>query len=229
MLQFIKQNNLYIILLIATAVSFLWLTLFKKDLRAKWYALLITAVLHTVIGVVCVKLFALFEGLIGPGETGSLSLYGGVFLMPLFYFLGSKLFKRDTRMVFDIFTFPLVFTLFMSRFNCLFNGCCLGIEIPGTGFRVPTREAEMLFYIILLIILDRKVVKRRFDGTLYPIYMLSYGIFRFIIEWFRESTHLFGVFHISHFWSILSAVIGLIVILILIKKNNSTKKKLKAG
>lgn len=229
MLVFLKQYNLYIILAIATAVSFLWLTFFRKELRAKWYALLIIAVLHTAVGVVCVKVFALFEGLIGPGETGNLSLYGGVFLMPLFYYLGSKLFKRDTKTVFDIFTFPLVFTLFMSRFNCLFNGCCLGIEIPGTTFRVPTRETEMVFYIILLIILDRKVVKKRFDGMVYPIYMLSYGVFRFIIEWFRESTHLFGVFHISHFWSILSAVIGLIFILILRKKNNPAKKKLKAG
>lgn len=222
-ISFLEQNNLYIILAVATVVSFIWLTNFKENLRVRWYAALILAVLHTAIGVVCVKLFARFEGLIGPGETGNLSLYGGVFLMPVFYFIGAKLFRRDLRMVFDVFSFPLIFTLFCSRFNCLIQGCCIGTVIPGTVVRWPTREAEMVFYIILLIILDRKVAKKRFDGLCYPIYMLSYGVFRFIVEWFRESTHLFGVIHISHIWSLLSAVIGLVFILIL--RRGKSKKK----
>lgn len=231
MLQFIQEHNLVIILVVATAVSFIWLTHFKDNLRFKWYAALIMAVLHTVIGVVCVKAFAAFEGLIGPGEAGNLSLYGGVFLMPLFYFAGAKVFKRDVKAVFDIFSFPLIFTLFCSRFNCLFNGCCIGTLIPGTEVRWPTREAEIVFYIILLIILDRKVARKKFDGTVYPIYMLSYGIFRFIVEWFRESSHIFGVIHISHIWSLLSAVIGLVFIIVLSKNNkegkmNNRKKKL---
>ena len=185
------------------------------------------AILHTLIGVVCVKVFAMFEGLIGPGETGKLSLYGGVFFMPVFYFLGAKIFKRDVKMVFDVFSFPLIFTLLCSRVNCLFAGCCLGTFIPGTEVRWPTREAEMVFYVVLLIILDRKVAKKQFDGTVYPIYMLSYGIFRFIIEWFRESEHIFGVIHISHIWSLLSAAIGLAFLLYLRKDRKKPNKSAK--
>ena len=225
LIQFIIHHNLYIILAVATIVSFVWLTHFKENLRIKWYAALILAILHTAIGVVCVKVFAIFEGLIGPGETGNLSLYGGVFLMPVFYFLGAKIFKRDVKMVFDVFSFPLIFTLFCSRFNCLINGCCIGKIIPGTEIRWPTREAEMVFYIILLIILDRKVAKKQFDGTVYPIYMVSYGIFRFIVEWFRESEHMFGVIHISHIWSVLSVVIGAAFLLYLNKDRNKPQKK----
>lgn len=225
LIQFITHHNLYIILAVATIVSFVWLTHFKENLRIKWYAALIIAILHTAIGVVCVKLFALFEGLIGPGETGNLSLYGGVFLMPVFYFLGAKIFKRDVKMVFDVFSFPLIFTLFCSRFNCLINGCCIGKIIPGTEIRWPTREAEMVFYIILLIILDRKVAKKQFDGTVYPIYMVSYGIFRFIVEWFRESEHMFGVIHISHIWSVLSVVIGAAFLVYLNKDRKKPGKR----
>lgn len=227
LIDFLHSNILWIILAFATLVSFIWLTLFKKDLRIKWYASLILAVLHTVIGVGCVKIFAILEGLICGVEPGSLSLYGGVFFMPIFYFLGAKLFHRDVKMVFDIFSFPLIFTLLCSRFNCLFNGCCLGLPVGDSGFRWPTREAEIVFYIILLIILDRKIVKRRFDGTVYPIYMIAYGIFRFIAEWFRESEHMLGVFHISHLWSILSIVIGAVCLWSIAKHGSKPKKKKK--
>ena len=212
------------ILAIATAVSFFWLTFFKKELRIKWYAALVIAVLHTAVGVVCVTLFAKFEGLIGPGETGSLSLYGGIFFMPVFYYAGAKIFKRDPKMVFDIFSFPLIFTLFCSRFNCLIKGCCLGVMIPGTEMRYPTREAELVFYAILLHILGTVIFKKKFTGKVYPIYMLAYGIFRFTVEWFRESQHIFGIIHISHIWSVLSAIIGVTAIIILSKNNSKNKK-----
>ena len=222
-LEFLRVYNLTIILAVATVVSVFWLTFFKKELGIKWYTAVIIGVLHTVIGVVCVKLFAAFEGLVGPGEPGNLSLYGGVFLMPVFYFIGAMIFKRDVKTVFDIFSFPMIFTLFCSRFNCLIVGCCEGVVIPGTEIRYPTREAEILFYVILLHILGTKIFKRRFDGKVYPIYMLSYGIFRFIVEFFRESQHAFGLFHISHIWSVLSACIGAAFLIILSKKNPQTK------
>lgn len=224
-LGFLEAYNLQLILVVATGVSFFWLSFFKKELRIRWYAALILSVLHTLIGVVCVKAFAAFEGLIGPGEAGNLSLYGGVFLMPVFYFAGAKIFRRDVAMTFDVFSLPLILTLFCSRFNCLVNGCCLGLMIPGTDMRWPTRGAEMLFYVILIHILGTKVFKRRFDGRVYPIYMLSYGIFRFVIEWFRESEHIIGVIHISHIWSLAAAIIGATLLIILSKNQKSAVKK----
>ena len=232
LLSFLRSYNLILILIAATLVCFFWLTFFKKDLRITWYAALILAVLHTGVGVVCVKAFAALEGLIGPGETGNLSLYGGVFFMPIFYYAGAKLFRRDVKMVFDIFALPLIFTLFCSRFNCLINGCCQGLIIPGTEMRWPTREAEIVFYVILLHILGTKVFKRRFDGMIYPIYLMSYGVFRFIVEWFRESQHIFGVVHISHIWSLLAVVIGAAFYCTLKdrqKKKGKAKKSSKKG
>ena len=223
-LEFLRTYNLILILAVATLVCFFWLTFFKKDLRITWYTALILAVIHTVVGVVCVKAFAAFEGVIGPGEAGNLSLYGGVFFMPVFYYAGAKLFRRDVKTVFDIFSMPLIFTLFCSRFNCLVNGCCRGVVIPGTGMRYPTREAEIVFYLILLHILGTKVFKRRFDGRVYPIYMLSYGIFRFIVEWFRESEHIFGIVHISHIWSLLAAIIGAVFCFILADRQKKKSK-----
>lgn len=227
MLAFLQTYNLYIILAVATLVSCFWLIHFKAELGGiRWYTCLLTAVVHTLVGVVCVRSFAQFEGLIGPGEAGNLSLFGGVFFMPVFYYLGARAFRRDVRTVFDVFSFPLIFTLFCSRFNCLITGCCQGYQIPGTDFRYPTREAEILFYIILLHILGTRVFRKKFDGKVYPIYMLSYGIFRFVVEFFRENRHMFGFVHISHIWALLSAVIGLVLLLRLSAKGAKSGKKL---
>ena len=102
----------------------------------------------------------------------------------------------------------MIFTLLCARLNCLFSGCCLGKPIPGTEHTWPTRQAELVYYAVLLIFLWRKVGKPGFSGKVYPIYMMSYGIFRFIVEWFRETTNPVAFFHISHIWALVSIAVG---------------------
>ena len=131
--------------------------------------------------------------------------------MPIYYFAIAKIFKADVSKTFDIFTICVMFTLMCARVNCLHAGCCKGLIIPGTeGMRWPTREAEIIFYIIMLIWLGRKVKSGNTIGEIYPLYMFSYGIFRFIDEFFRESDYG-GFIHISHIWSIVAFCLGLSV------------------
>ena len=87
------------------------------------------------------------------GAMGNMSLFGAVFFMPLVYWAFAKLSGRSAADVFDVFTVCLVFTLMCARLNCIFSGCCLGAHIPIEGpthLRFPTREMELLFYVILL-------------------------------------------------------------------------------
>lgn len=170
-----------------------------------WYAALLLSVAHVIFGVLCVRVFARFEG----AGSGAMSIFGAVFFMPLGYFLGAKLFKRPVADVFDVFAVPMIFTLFCSRINCLVSGCCIGLQIPGTSLRWPTREAEMLFYLVFLAIDAPKVLKGKTRGEVYPLYMAAYGIFRGIIECFRHSDATTNLFHLSHVWAILSLAIGL--------------------
>lgn len=142
--------------------------------------------LHTVLGVLSVKVFALFE----TGDFSNMSLFGGVFFMPLFYWGVAKLAKQKAADVFDVFTICLVFTLMCARLNCIVSGCCLGAHIPIEGLthlRFPTRELELLFYVLLLSRLWRKVLSGSARGMIYPIYMIAYGIFRFVTETLRFS------------------------------------------
>ena len=203
-MQWFSDHFLLVILLAAGIVTFAWLMLMRKRLEMKWYVALALSALHVMAGVLCVRLFARMEG----AESGAMSIFGAVFFMPLFYFLGAKLFRRPMAEVFDIFAVPMIFTLLCSRVNCLKSGCCLGLMIPHTDLRWPTREAEMLFYVVFLALVIPRVRKGRSKGRIYPAYMAAYGAFRAVIECFRVSGSACFL-HISHIWALLSLAVGL--------------------
>lgn len=153
-----------------------------------------------------------------------MSIYGAIFFTPLVCILGALFFRRPVKTTLDILTIPIIILAALARTNCLFKGCCLGLEIHGTAMRWPTRELELVLDVVLIIALVRLTAKKQFKGINYPIYLLSYGIFRFIIQWFREPGFMVGPLTLSHIWSILSILIGLGFILLLNKKAQRQKK-----
>ncbi len=208
--------------MVGTVFNVFWLLRFRRKLRISWWSALILAVLHTIVGVLCVKVFAVMETL-NLEKAGNMSLFGGVFLMPVFYAAVAKLTKRKSADIFDVFTICMVFTVMCARFNCIVSGCCQGNIIHGTtDMRWPTRQAEIAFYIVLLIILGRKVIKEEMRGRIYPIYMISYGIFRFIVECFREADSPFGLVHMGHIWAVIALCLGWSIFTEL---NKSSKRK----
>lgn len=212
---------LFILLGCGTLFNVYWLHRCRERLHLRWPSVLLLSVLHTVLGVLSVKVFALFE----TGDFSNMSLFGGVFFMPLFYWGVAKLAKQKAADVFDVFTICLVFTLMCARLNCIISGCCLGAHIPIAGLthlRFPTRELELLFYVILLSRLWRKVLSGSARGMIYPIYMISYGIFRFVTETLRVSSRADSILHISHLWALLSLGIGISIYGELQKKEKKT-------
>lgn len=214
-----------ILLLSAGAVfTAVWLVLLRKRLDMPWYAAIPLAILSTVYGVLTAKVFAFLESGFNTDSFGNMRLFGVVFFMPLAYWLGAKLSKRSYREVFDVFTPCIIFTVMCARINCIVSGCCIGLPIPGmNGVRFPTREAEILFYIILLICLCPRVLKGKYRGQAYPIYMISYGAFRFVEEFFR-SADTSSVFHRAHIWALITLIIG-ISIYAEIKSETATRKR----
>lgn len=207
---------LIIMLVIATICSYIWLYYNRQKLNSSWWFLLIIAVFHTIIGVLCVKLFALIEVGFDMSKVGNMSLYGGIFFMPITYFIFAKIKKISFLKVLDIFTISLVITYFFARVNCLHAGCCIGKNIVNTEFRFPTRELELIYYVVFLIIFIPRVFKKDYSGKAFAIYLLSYGLFRFLSEFLRESTST-GAFHIAHLWSAITLLMSLIL-LVLIKR-----------
>ena len=201
------ENSLLVLLSLASVFTALWLMQFRERLKIKWPAVLVLTLLHVGYGVLCVRLFAAMEG-----TVGGMSLFGAVFFMPLAYFLGAKATKRSMAEVFDIFGIAMIATLLFARCNCLASGCCLGRLITSAStLRWPTRELEIIYYIAFLICFIPKVTHQKTQGSLYPVYMLTYGVFRFIIEFFRVS-NTNQLFHLSHLWAALAAIVGLSVV-----------------
>ena len=221
LLTWLSDHALILLLSCGTLFNVYWLHRCRERLHLRWLSVLLLSVLHTVLGVLSVKVFALFE----TGNFSNMSLFGGVFFMPLFYWGVAKLAKQKAADVFDVFTICLVFTLMCARLNCIISGCCLGAHIPIEGLthlRFPTRELELLFYVILLSRLWRKVLNRSARGMIYPIYMISYGIFRFVTEMLRFSDRTDSILHVSHLWALLSLGIGISIYGELQKKEKKT-------
>lgn len=213
---------LILLLLAGTAMSAIWLITQCKRLDMKWYVAILIAVLHTICGVMAVKVFAFLETGFKPDGLSKMSLFGGVFFLPVLYWLGARITKKPIKDVFDIMTPCMVMTLTCARVNCILSGCCKGAIIPGTeGMLWPTRQLEILFYLVLLVILMPRIAKAKTNGTAYPIYMAAYGIFRFIIEFLRASDSA-TIFHIAHLWAAISLIIGISICVEI--KNNNTKE-----
>ena len=219
---FINEHFLSIILTIAGILTAVWLDRFRDRLKIGTPGVIGLSILHVFVGVGTVKAFAFMEDL-GRNYSGGMSLFGSVFFMPAAYFLLAKATKRPLGEVFDIFTVPLVFTLMLARLNCLHAGCCYGIFIKGTSMRYPTRETELLFYMIILALQAPKVLKGRTFGEVYPLFMMSYGIFRAVNECFRYSASTSGILHVAHIWAAVSAVLGASIYMELNNRHKNAK------
>lgn len=223
--SWLRESALWLLLILGTVFTFVWLVAQRKKLKTVWYSAIPIAIMHTAYGLLTVKAFAFLESGFSKDGFGGMSIFGAVFMMPLAYWICAKLFKRPVRTVFDIMTPCMLFTLMCARVNCLISGCCFGAFIPGTDkTRFPTREAEILFYIILLIIICTRIIKEKNDGEIYPLYMICYGAFRFVTEFFRYADTE-SVFHISHLWAILTLLLGISIYAEIYSKKNKQKRR----
>ena len=221
-----KEHALLILLSAGTVFNVFWLYHIRDKLDFKTPTIIILSVLHTVVGVLSVKTFAIIEGFGDLSVVGNMSLFGGIYFMPLFYAAVSRVMKRPMALVFDYFTVCMVFTVMCARINCIINGCCKGAYIHGAdGPRWPTRELEIVFYIILLSFLIKIIKEGKNKGQVYLIYVIAYGIFRFVEEFFRESTAALGVFHKAHLWALIALGLGIGFYAELQKKQSKSKRR----
>ncbi len=103
-----------------------------------------------------------------------------------------------------------------GRVGCFFGGCCygcatdsrLGLIFPKPGHKVyPTQVFEATFLFILFAALFYLAIKRNFKHG-FVVYMIAYGIFRFLIEFIRGDNRgaLVGEFSPSQSLSIIMVV-----------------------
>ena len=118
-----------------------------------------------------------------------------------------------------------------GRLGCLFAGCCHGaylgqdpvsggilMDPPSAikGYYVPIQLYEAIFLFVVFAICSYLLLKKDFKHNL-SVYLISYGIFRFIVEYFRTDNRgqFIGSLSPSQFWSIVMVVIGVALIFLL--------------
>lgn len=92
----------------------------------------------------------------------------------------------------DPFALSAPIAMGIGRIGCLLGGCCFGkptdkwfgIFIAGQ-YRYPTQVFEMVFDFVLFAALWILRDKMRNPGDLFKLFVLSYLVFRFLIEFIR--------------------------------------------
>jgi len=215
----------------------------------KWEKLLLSAI--EILGIVsiiigffgAVLMQNLYNFINNPSSyswSWAMTFYGGLlfgisaFLLGYFLFLRKKYgpFMGDLLIIAPA---SISVAHAYGRVGCFLAGCCYGKEtdsflglvfLTTNGVKVlPTQLWEAIFLFLLSAILFLLALKRqwRFNSV---IYLCGYGIWRFIIEFFRgdyRGSFIPGLTP-SQFWSILLFLGGIIYLLYLLIFDKSKNK-----
>lgn len=184
----------YWLMMFVGCMSMAWLMLKRKKrfgisiVQALGFALCLM-----ICGLLGTKILYVLEHLDEVKENGmslgGLSFYGAVFLVPILMPLLTKVLPMNRSQINDASSLCGLSMLGSIRFGCFLNGCCGGIqaELMGLSFRWPTQAIESIGDFLILSVLYSAETQDRGKGKMYPLFMLSYSILRFLVEIFRDT------------------------------------------
>lgn len=163
---------------------------------------------------------------------GGSVFYGGLFggiIAAYIYMHRKKNIDLDPYIGIGTLCIPLFHTF--GRIGCFLSGCCYGFEsslgfylnyspAPGCAgvCRFPVQLAEagcnLILFIILFMLYDRNKISGK---NTFKLYLISYAIIRFILEFLRGDAYrgFVGIFSTSQFISII--IISCIIIVFIVK------------
>ena len=158
----------------------------------------------------------------GTGSTFYGGLIGGAAIFLTLYFtVGKKICGNQVLVQFstvaNIAVCAIAVAHAIGRLGCFFAGCChggetqspIGIYMPAVGKTVfPTQLFEVGFLLCLFAVLSLFLFKTKINGL--ATYLTAYGVFRFIVEFWRGDDRGELVFFLSpsQFWSVVLVLVG---------------------
>jgi len=129
---------------------------------------------------------------------GGLVFYGGLIGATVAGVVAIRLKKLPLWKVADVLAPSIALGHAFGRIGCLLNGCCYGrvCSVPwGIHFPAghetypnavhPTEIYESLLNFSLYLALAQLFRRRKFDGQVFGVYLISYAIIRAFVEMFR--------------------------------------------
>ena len=186
-----------------------------------------------------------------PGELLTLARSGGVFYGGLILAVTVALwYMRRHRMPMwitcDVFAPGIALGHAVGRLGCLAAGCCFGRPTGvswavtfthpeaaanvGTPLNVPLHPTQLyesgaeLLILLLLLATERK--GRPFAGRTFWLYLLLYGVSRFVIEFFRGDDRglVFDLLPTSQFISLVLIPLSLVMLYVLSRRPVATSE-----
>jgi len=165
--------------------------------------------------------------------NGGLVFYGGFIAALIAAVAVIRAYRLPLGKTADIAGLSVPLGHFFGRLGCLSAGCCYGkacslpwaitfhnpnslarIGVPLHPTQIYSAMSNLSIFIILFFIRKHK----RFDGQIFWLYVLMYGVLRSIIEIFRgdfRGAYIFGVLSISQAIGLSMAVLALAMLVIL--------------
>ena len=180
-------------------------------------------------------------------EDGSVGL-GGLILLGGFIlaFAASALYmyvkKMNFWLVADSVAPSIALGVFLTRIGCYLNGCCFGqaCELPwgvvfppfspagatmGDAHIHPTQLYSSLYGLIILVFLLWLERKYYFEGLIISVFLILYGISRFVVDFFRHYESQMFLIGNLQFNQIVSLLMLLSGVVLLVYHLNRHKKK----
>lgn len=162
------------------------------------------------------------------GIAFSGGLIGATAMFFAFYPLVFKKGERNIIRHIEVFIPCVLAAHFFGRIGCFLGGCCygqetdsfLGVVFPENspsydayGYAVkvlPTQLFEAAFLLVLFIVI---FFVRNYKA---PVYFISYGVWRFCIEFLRGDNrgHVVNVLSPSQFWSIFIVLFAIVLFVV---------------
>jgi phosphatidylglycerol:prolipoprotein diacylglycerol transferase len=101
----------------------------------------------------------------------------------------------------DLFALIAPLGIILGRVGCILHGCCLGRACEPEWFTVndaagvarwPAAQVELLFNLVAFCVLLSVRQRRILQNQLFHIYLVAYGLFRFVHEFWRETPRIAG-------------------------------------
>jgi phosphatidylglycerol---prolipoprotein diacylglyceryl transferase len=167
---------------------------------------------------------------------GGLIYYGGLIAGALVFLIYTRI-KGGGKawLIADVFAPALALSHFFGRLGCFFAGCCYG-SVSSLPWAVKFRDAECLAPLnvalhpaqlyeaagnfVIFLLLDRYNKINHKQGQAFILYLISYGVLRFIVEFFRGDVRQKSIFGLSIAQSVsLSLIIAALILSVLRPKN----------
>lgn len=163
-------------------------------------------------------------------SLGGISFYGAVFTVPLLFLLIAFLLREPFGRLTDLCAPAECVMLMIMKFQCLLSGCCGGRVLyttaDGIAVRFPSQIVELVNAFVIALVLMFLAYKKPKRGDLYPLYMLIYGITRFVLNLFREAqSDFFLGMSPGNVWSLLAIATGTVWLIILKKRATNPNRR----